>query len=191
MSASFPSRLTNTTFIFLHGDSYPNAFMEEALRERLPGRLLGQGQLARIYGGDAATIDLDTRLNQLRQAVDTLLPENVVLIGRSSGARVVSLLATERPAIRAAICLGYPFRHPDKGPEPDRYKHLSGISVPTLIIQGDQDAYGDAITARTYSLSPAARLEFISTDHAMRISNTSWDYINRRICHFLFRNQSI
>ncbi len=87
--------------------------------------------------------------------------EPVVLLGRSSGARIATLCADEL-GVSGVICLGYPFRHPDMGDEPERYMHLRNIKTPTLIVQGTRDVYGGF---GEYDLSSKIHTLYINTDH--------------------------
>lgn len=67
---------------------------------------------------------------------------DAVIGGKSMGGRVATLLAAEQP-VRACVVLGYPFYAKGKMESP-RTAHLTGISSPLLIVQGERDALGDA-----------------------------------------------
>lgn len=171
---------------FLAGDSFPgDVGVERALAPRLAPHLrgwVGQEALAQAGGGFDPCIA--TRVARLEAA----LPEGaarrqVILIGRSAGARVVTQLAC-RHAVRAVICLGYPFRRPGGPEEPERFAHLAGLGVPTLILQGSRDDYGSAEAARGYALSPAIQVEALDADHRLRLSAPAWDAVGRLIRAF-------
>lgn len=70
-----------------------------------------------------------------------LFPD-AVIGGKSMGGRVASMLAAEHP-VRACAVLGYPFYAKGKMESP-RTAHLTGVSSPLLIVQGERDALGDA-----------------------------------------------
>jgi uncharacterized protein len=64
--------------------------------------------------------------------------------GRSMGARVACRTAGELDAI-AVLCLAFPVRPPTrkgKPPKPDRMDELDGVQVPTLVVQGEKDQFG-------------------------------------------------
>jgi uncharacterized protein len=64
----------------------------------------------------------------------------LVVGGRSAGARVACRTAT---ALGAAGCLALAFPlHPPGRPEKSRLAELTGAGVPTLVVQGDRDAFG-------------------------------------------------
>lgn len=82
-------------------------------------------------------------------------PEHVVLGGRSMGGRMCSMAVagatgatakgaeTHEAPLPAAglVLLGYPL-HPPGKPERLRVEHLSDVTVPTLFVSGDRDAFG-------------------------------------------------
>jgi predicted alpha/beta-hydrolase family hydrolase len=72
------------------------------------------------------------------------LPKNaeIVLIGKSMGARVALEVAARTP-IASCVALGFPF-HPIGKPEQSRLHHFSHLTdTPCLILQGDRDKFGD------------------------------------------------
>lgn len=81
--------------------------------------------------------------------------------GKSMGGRIASLVADDLAA-DALVCLGYPF-HPPRQPTRLRTAHLAGLRTPTLIVQGERDAFGTRDEVAAYSLSPVIRLHW-STD---------------------------
>lgn len=64
----------------------------------------------------------------------------LVVGGRSAGARVACRTAGEVGAA-AALALAFPL-HPPGRPERSRLDELSGAGVPTLVVQGERDAFG-------------------------------------------------
>jgi len=66
----------------------------------------------------------------------------LVVGGRSSGARVACRTATPTGAV-ACLALAFPL-HPPWRPETSRITELQGSGVPTLVVQGDRDAFGPA-----------------------------------------------
>lgn len=68
-----------------------------------------------------------------------------VLIGKSMGGRMASILASEQPTnpnILGVLALGYPF-HPQGKPETLRIEHLPRVAVPMAVVQGTRDALGN------------------------------------------------
>jgi predicted alpha/beta-hydrolase family hydrolase len=77
------------------------------------------------------------------------LSKPCVLIGKSMGGRMASMLAStfeQEIAVNAHIkgvcALGYPF-HPQGKPEKLRIDHLSDLAIPMSIVQGERDALGN------------------------------------------------
>jgi uncharacterized protein len=64
----------------------------------------------------------------------------LVFGGRSSGARVACRTAEEGLAV-AVLCLAFPV-HPPGKPEKSRMPELDGVTVPTLVVQGENDPFG-------------------------------------------------
>jgi predicted alpha/beta-hydrolase family hydrolase len=64
----------------------------------------------------------------------------LVVAGRSAGARSAARTAT---AVGASGCLALAFPlHPPGKPERSRLDELEGAGVPTLVVQGERDAFG-------------------------------------------------
>jgi hypothetical protein len=111
-------------------------------------------------------------------------PGRLILMGRSSGARIASTLADLRP-VRGLVCLGYPFRQPGRPDDPSRYRHLPHLRTPTLIIQGSRDPYGGDDVPRLYPLAPRTELVILDTDHGFRMEAAGWERVGREILLFL------
>ena len=70
--------------------------------------------------------------------------------------------------VRGVVCFGYPF-HPPGNAERLRTKHLETMKTPTLILQGERDAFGSRDEVKRYKLSRAIRIEFIEDgDHSLK-----------------------
>lgn len=152
----------------LGGDSDADGAMPAMLRARLSG-------LFAEWIDVPLAPDIDSRLAQL----EALVPpgeaaRQVVLLGRSAGARVVSLFAARR-TVGAVVCLSYPFRMPNRRLEPERFVHLADIAVPTLIVQGSHDEYGGLDVTEHYALSTSISLRLIDGDHALAQSAARLD----------------
>ena len=108
-------------------------------------------------------------LAALEGLVPRMATEQKLLIGgKSLGGRVASLVAGDlyrAGRIDGLICLGYPFHPPDK-PAELRTAHLTGLTCPTLIVQGERDPFGSRAEVEGFSLSPAIHLHWAADgDH--------------------------
>lgn len=171
--------------LFLAGDSFPgDVAVENDLVPWLSPHLAGWIGQADLLGGLPFERAIHRRAALLESALSTLpAPGRAILIGRSSGARVATEVACRRPVL-AVICLGYPFRHPNKPPEPARFRHLAQIPVPTLILQGDRDAYGTSADALGHALSPCVTVRAVDARHDMMMRPAAWDAAARVILDF-------
>jgi predicted alpha/beta-hydrolase family hydrolase len=91
--------------------------------------------------------------------------------GRSSGARVACRTSAETGSV-AVLCLAFPL-HPPGRPEKSRLSELDAVNVPTLVVQGESDAFGmppDGPSRMvihipgTHSLRNSARVEAAVSD---------------------------
>lgn len=79
----------------------------------------------------------------------------LILAGKSLGGRMASLLVDElkdelSPA--GLIMLGFPFTPPNK-PQQYRGEHLVKLTTPSLLVQGERDAFGTKEAVLGYELS--------------------------------------
>ncbi len=179
---------------FLLGDSAPrDAFIASELKKRIGHHFSCWTDQHDIHSFEDRYY---RRFRHRARAFRTFMAERprqqpVILMGRSSGARVASFCASSCRA-DAVVCLGYPFRHPDKDQEPDRYQHLATIAIPTLILQGRSDPYGRADDISAYALSTSVCVQLIQTDHHMRLRPDEWDEAASTIlafCHDVLGSQ--
>lgn len=108
----------------------------------------------------------DALLETWHEVIDALGgAESLVIGGRSMGGRMASLIADAVGAL-GLVCLGYPF-HPPGKPERLRTEHLAGLRTPTLIVQGERDAFGSTAEVGGYALSDAIRVHWLADgDHS-------------------------
>lgn len=171
---------------FLLGDSAPrDAFIAEALKKRIGHHFSCWIDQQDIYSHQEPNF---RRFRHRERAFMNFMAERprqqpTILMGRSSGARIASFCATSCKAA-AVVCLGYPFRHPRKDKDPDRYQHLATTQIPTLILQGRSDPYGGAEDLSAYTLSASVSVRVIETDHNMRIRPCEWDHTATTIASF-------
>jgi predicted alpha/beta-hydrolase family hydrolase len=73
--------------------------------------------------------------------VPQLFPDLPLIVGgRSLGARVACRTAAQTGA-KAVVCFAFPL-HPPGKPEKTRLPELDGVTVPTLVVQGERDPFG-------------------------------------------------
>ncbi|MGB1281220.1 MAG: alpha/beta family hydrolase, partial [Vibrio cyclitrophicus] len=98
--------------------------------------------------------------------------DKLVIGGKSMGGRMASHL-TALENVAGVACLGFPFHPPGK---PEKYKgeHLSEITKPTLILQGERDTFGKREEFTEFALSNSIRAEFIPDgDHSFKPRKSS------------------
>jgi len=113
--------------------------------------------------------------------IETLGSGNLVIGGKSLGGRIASLLADEA-GVQGLVCLGYPF-HPTGQPDKRRVGHLGDLQTPTLIVQGERDAFGTQDEVLAYTLSQAIQIHWLPDgDHSFkprkasgRTEQQNWD----------------
>jgi predicted alpha/beta-hydrolase family hydrolase len=86
---------------------------------------------------------------------------SLVVAGRSSGARVACRTANALAA-DAVVALAFPL-HPPGKPDKSRADELLGVEVPTLVVQGERDAFGTAA-----DLPPGPKVVGVPADHSLR-----------------------
>jgi predicted alpha/beta-hydrolase family hydrolase len=86
----------------------------------------------------------------------------LIVGGRSLGARVACRAAEATGAI-AVVCLAFPLQPPSRGAErPSRLHELDAVTVPTLVVQGERDAFGMPPAAARRTVVP------VPGDHALK-----------------------
>lgn len=103
----------------------------------------------------------------IREAAGTKGARSVAIGGKSMGGRIASMVADEA-GVAGLVCLGYPF-HPPGQPQKLRVAHLENLKTPTLIVQGERDAFGTFDEVSRYSLSKKIRVLFLPDgDHSFK-----------------------
>jgi uncharacterized protein len=110
------------------------AGVDVALVEQ-PYRVAGRRAPAPAHQLDAAWLTVADRL-----AEEWFHDLPLVFGGRSSGARVACRTSADGQAV-AVLCLAFPV-HPPGRPEKSRMPELDDVSVPTLVVQGENDPFG-------------------------------------------------
>ncbi len=180
-----PGPLTGRAF-YVPGDGYP---ADRGVQDQICARL--RAHMPRLQtqdewlGAGIATRDLEGRMGRLVRCIDG--DPEAILIGRSSGARLATLVAARR-RVRAVLCIASPFRAPGLALEAGRFAHLAELTVPTLILQGMVDPYGGADLTENYRLSPAVHVRLIpGLDHDFRVPDGAWDAIAAAMLGFIGR----
>jgi uncharacterized protein len=93
----------------------------------------------------------------------------LVVGGRSAGARVACRTAAAVGAI-GAVALAFPL-HPPGRPEKSRLAELTGAGVPTVVVQGDRDAFGGPDAFPKDGPFVLRRVPF--ADHSMRVATSA------------------
>jgi hypothetical protein len=173
----------------LCGDSYPDDRPGEiALRTALEGpdsTFVPHPEVFSSASDPNRPGGIDLKASLLEQAIQACDPgQDIFLLGRSSGARVATLVAT-RCTVTAVACVFYPFRGPQRQLEPERFMHLRTVACPTLIVQGAADRYGGHEITENYRLSEAIRLRFVAGNHQTKIASPAGADIIRDISGFI------
>lgn len=166
-------------FLLAHGAGAP---MDSAFMEAFAALLAGHGfraarfefayMAARRQGGGRKPPPRAERLmDEYRTAIADLgWKGRLVIGGKSLGGRVASLIAQgEHDAGRVAglLCLGYPF-HPPGRPDNLRTAHLADLAVPTLVVQGERDPFGNREEVPGYGLPRAVTVHWAEDgDHGL------------------------
>ncbi|MBB3186110.1 alpha/beta family hydrolase [Microbacter margulisiae] len=133
------------------------------------------------YLSTRRNLSIELRAGKLKERLLKISGNNeIVILSRSAGGRCSSLIADELH-IKHIICLSYPFKHPDKGNEPERYLHLANLQTPMLIVQGDKDEYGGLEVRDKYRLSPSVELFFVDTNHDFNLHEKDWNKVLAKI----------
>lgn len=101
------------------------------VRIEQPWRVAGKRVAPRPAALDEATV---AALNSIRVRTP------IVLGGRSAGARVACRLARSMGAV-GCLALSFPL-HPPGKPEKSRVEELTGVGLPTFVVQGERDPFG-------------------------------------------------
>jgi predicted alpha/beta-hydrolase family hydrolase len=120
-----------------------------------PYRVAGRRSPAPAKQLDAAWIAVLTHL-----VAGPLHGLRVIAGGRSSGARVACRTASDVGAV-AVLCLAFPV-HPPGRPEKSRLEELDAVSVPALVVQGENDPFGMPPAA------PGRTVAVLSGDHGLK-----------------------
>ncbi|HEY3248494.1 MAG TPA: alpha/beta family hydrolase [bacterium] len=107
-----------------------------------------------------------------RAVADAVRPlaSNLFLGGRSMGGRIASHIVAGGFACTGLVFLSYPL-HPPGQPQRLRDRHLYGITVPMLFVQGTRDAFARPdLLQQVLDTLPTATLHRIAgADHSLKV----------------------
>lgn len=107
-------------------------------------------------------------LDAWRAVIRRLGPARTVIGGKSMGGRMASLVADEM-GVRGLVCLGYPFQAPGRPLDEGRVAHLARLATPTLILQGERDAFGKPDLVGGVDFSDAVTVRWLADgDHGFK-----------------------
>ena len=114
----------------------------------------------------------ETLMDAYRAAIEHAPGKAPLIIGgKSMGGRVASMVADEAyasGAVNGLVCLGYPF-HPPGQPQKLRTDHLTPMTVPALVCQGERDPFGTRDEVTAYPLPASMRIEWLTDgDHDLK-----------------------
>ena len=93
--------------------------------------------------------------------------ESLFIGGKSMGGRMATRYAADN-SVSGVVCLGYPF-HPAGKPDSLRIDHLSDVSSPMLVLQGERDKLGSREEVAQYSLPSRLALKWLPDgDHDLK-----------------------
>lgn len=141
-----------------------------ALAEALPARgisVVRVEQPWRVAGRKVAAPPptLDRAWLAILDALD--VSGRLAVGGRSAGARVACRTATVVEA-QACVALAFPL-HPPGRPERSRLDELAGAGVPTLVLQGERDAFGGPVAFPRKRGASYRVLAVPGADHSFRV----------------------
>ncbi len=135
------------------------AGVDVALVEQ-PYRVAGRRAPAPAHQLDSAWLAVADRLIQ-----EWFHDLPLVFGGRSSGARVACRTSADGEAV-GVLCLAFPV-HPPGRPEKTRMPELDGVTVPTLVVQGESDPFGMPGAA------PHREIMVLPGDHSLKREATT------------------
>lgn len=114
--------------------------------------------------------------------VESVHGSTPVLVGRSMGARMATMLAAGDEEFPGIVCLAYPL-HPAGKADRLRVEHLSSIAVPMLFVQGTRDALSrpDLFDIHIRALPNVTVVDLEGADHSFRGKDWSLERVARMV----------
>ncbi len=187
-------------FIFAHG---AGAGMESDFMQQLTSYMQELGvsvglfdfeymQQAKLLGKKRPPQRANKLIPYYSEVVSNALPNLPLFVGgKSMGGRMATLLACDEK-FKGCIAFGYPF-HPVGKPDKLRTEHLSDLTCPLFIIQGERDTFGNKTEVLSYNLCDNTQLCWIEDgDHSLvprKSANvdkqTNWQTAAQRAVQFI------
>lgn len=122
---------------------------------------------------DRSDVLLSCHRSVLDMAREVLGPR-IVLVGRSMGGRMGTMLAAEGAEVAGVAALAYPL-HPIGKPDKLRVDHLAHITVPIVMVVGDRDPMCSMslYDQHVRSLSNLTTIVIEDGDHSFRVRRRS------------------
>ena len=123
---------------------------------------------SRIEGRRRFPDSVTALMEDWQTVILSLKSESTLIIGgKSLGGRIASLVADDA-GVAGLVCIGYPF-HPPGRFDKLRTEHLKTLVTPTLIVQGERDAFGNQSEVNNYNLSDSIHVEWLRDgDHSLK-----------------------
>ena len=123
---------------------------------------------SRIEGKRRVPDSAAVLIKHWQEVITSLKTKGPLIIGgKSLGGRIATMIADEA-RVAGLVCLGYPF-HPPGRPDKPRTKHLKTLAIPTLIVQGERDIFGDQNEVDSYNLSNSIHVVWLKDgDHSFK-----------------------
>ncbi len=172
---SLPDGVAAATVLLAHGAGAPmdapfmNRLAEALAAEGLAVARFEFGYMAarRTSGKKTPPPEAGKLVGEYRAAIDAVLaaPEaagRILIGGKSMGGRVAAMTAGAPldPRVAGVACFGYPF-HPPGRPVDLRLAPLVEIRLPTLVLQGERDEFGNRAEVEGFGLQPPVEVVFV------------------------------
>ena len=109
--------------------------------------------------------------------VEQLSLDRVITGGRSAGARVACRTAAETDSV-GVLCLAFPLLPPGAAPEKTRQGELDAVTVPMLVVQGENDRFGMPTASKTREVVKVAGDHGLKKDRE-RIAAAVGEWLDR------------
>lgn len=154
------------------GMSHP--FMQ-SIAERLAAQQIGvlrfnfpYMQLIEQTGKRRPPNPMPVLMEHFQQVINGIEHRPLFIGGKSMGGRVASLIGQECNQVHGLVLLGFPF-HPVGKPEKYRGEHLETMQIPTLLLQGERDTFGNREELASFNLSKNITTHWLKDgDHSFK-----------------------
>ena len=182
--------------LFLHGTKtgYDSKWMELIvdLLSMKPYEII-RPQFPEIYKTNSENNDQTLSLvDSIATLIDEMnLGEDLIIMGKSLGAKVAVELAKSIPAEKLVL-LGYPFTFRSGKIRVERVNNINKLDLPVCIIQGERDKYGSRPIVENIELKDQASIHWIpNVDHnyylegETQVTESDMDKLQDYLCSIL------